>query len=96
MGNSIRRKDRTSILGFDLPTWVGRMLSAFGMTAILYGHIRYTFIGEWLEYLFQDMTGHAPVDGFTGGLTYDRMEPPAMEQERDYDVMKDEMRTSEE
>ena len=90
------RKNHLRILGLDLPVWAGKMLGAFGITTILYGFIRYTFIGEWLDRLFRDMTGYAPVETFTYHATeeFSNLESTALS--RDYNAVQEAMQTSEE
>jgi hypothetical protein len=95
-GGIMRRREHVRVLGFDIPARIGRVLSALGMTTVFYGLIRYTFIGEWFEHLFRDMTGYAPVEGFAGCIADDVLINNAMEPGHDFDLMKDEMRTSEE
>ncbi|HWF43070.1 MAG TPA: hypothetical protein VG537_00360 [Candidatus Kapabacteria bacterium] len=84
-------KKNLRILGLDLPAWASKMLAGFGITTLLYGFIRYTFIGEWFDRLFRDMTGYAPLESFAYRNAEEAIVPA-----RDYDAVQEAMQTSEE
>jgi hypothetical protein len=84
------RNNHFRFFGLDLPLWAGKMLGSFGITTILYGFIRYTFIGEWLDRLFRDMTGYAPVE-----TVADRNAEEVIVPTRDCNAVQEAMQTSE-
>jgi hypothetical protein len=57
---------RIRVLGVDLPAWIGQMLSALGITTVIYGILRYTFLGEYFERVLRNMVGVAPVEVLAG------------------------------
>jgi hypothetical protein len=50
----------------DVPNWLGQVLSTLGISTILYGILRYTFLGEFFERFLRTMIGVAPVEVFAG------------------------------
>ena len=80
------RTKRMRLLGANLPMWVGRTLSALGLSTIIYGLIRYTFIGEFFERLYRDTIGHSPIDDFVD--SFDPRED-VRQINRDVDMLKD-------
>ena len=58
----MKRGYRIRILGVNLPAWVGQVLSTLGITTLIYGVLRYTFLGEYFDRLMRNMVGIAPVE----------------------------------
>jgi hypothetical protein len=78
----MRRKKKAQLLGVDMSVWANRALSAVGLSTIIYGLVRYTFIGEFFERLYRDTLGHSPIDDLV-----DSFDP-----REDIRTMKDDMR----
>ena len=76
------KKKSARPLGLSLPTWAQRTLGMVGLGSIIYGLIRYTFVGELFERVYEKAVGHSPVDDLV-----DSLDP-----RNDIKVMKEDMR----
>ena len=63
----MQSKERTSRARFDPPIW-DRKFRVLGVTSALYGLIRYTFVGEWLEHIFHDIVDNETAEDFANPI----------------------------
>ncbi len=64
----MRQKRSVKVGGMSLPKLANRALGVLGVGSIIYGLIRYTFIGEVFERAYERAVGHSPIDDLADSL----------------------------